>query len=106
MSSAREIGGCPMQARQMVFASLRAANRDPQVFEDPDRFDITRKHSSHVAFGGGAHICIGAPLARAEAQSALTQLFARFPNLGLAEQELEWRSLPLFRGLQRLIVET
>jgi cytochrome P450 len=106
ISGEREMGGCQMHARQTVFASLRAANRDPKVFEDPDRFDITRRHAPHVAFGGGAHICIGAPLARAEAQAALIQLFRRFPELRLAEQELEWRMLPLFRGLQKLIVET
>jgi hypothetical protein len=101
----REIGGCPMHDRQSVLASLRAANRDPAAFEDPDRFDIARKNAPHVAFGGGAHICIGAPLARMEAQSALTQIFARFPNLKLADGAVEWRSLPLFRGLKQLIVE-
>lgn len=102
----RKIGGCPMHDRQAIFASLRAANRDPSVFERPDQFDITRTHAPHVAFGGGAHICIGAPLARIEAQSALTKIFQRFPDLALAEQAIEWRTLPLFRGLQRLIVET
>ena len=106
LSADREIGGCPMHQRDALFMSLRAANRDPTVFEDPDRFDIARKNAPHVAFGGGAHICIGAPLARIEAQAVLSQLFARFPNLALAEQTLEWRSLPLFRGLKRLIVET
>ena len=62
-----------------------AANRDPRAWKDPVRFDITRKKSPHVAFGGGAHICIGAPLARLEAQVALGRLFARFPNLRLAD---------------------
>lgn len=102
----REFGGCPVKSHQSLLVSLRAANRDPSVFADPDRFDITRNHAPHVAFGGGAHICIGAPLARVEAQAAIGQLVARFPNLRLAEQNLEWRTLPFFRGLQRLIVET
>ena len=106
LSSDREVGGCPMRDRQSLLASLRAANRDPAMFEDPDRFDIARKNAPHVAFGGGAHICIGAPLARMEAQSALTQIFQRFPNLRLADVAVEWRSLPLFRGLKQLIVET
>lgn len=101
-----EIGGCPVKQTQTLTVSLRAANRDPSVFEAPDRFDITRKHVPHVAFGGGAHICIGAPLARIEAAAAFTELFRRFPNLRLADQDLTWRTLPFFRGLERLWVET
>jgi cytochrome P450 len=100
------VGGCPIHASQSMTLSLRAANRDPAVFEDPDRFDITRKKSPHVAFGGGAHICIGAPLARLEAQVALGRLFARFPDLRLADPDAPpvWRTLPFFRGLQHLRV--
>jgi cytochrome P450 len=101
-----DVGGCPMHAHQSMLLSLRGANRDPRVFNDPHRFDVTRKKSPHVAFGGGAHICIGAPLARLEAQVALTRLFARFPNLRIAEPDAApvWRSLPFFRGLERLDV--
>jgi cytochrome P450 len=103
-SSEMEVGGCPVHPAQAFSLNLRAANRDPEVFDDPHRFDITRKHRPHVAFGGGAHICIGAPLARLEAQVAIPRLFARFPNLRLADpQEApEWRTLPFFRGLERL----
>jgi cytochrome P450 len=103
-SSEMEVGGCPVHPTQAFSLNLRAANRDPEVFDDPHRFDITRKHRPHVAFGGGAHICIGAPLARLEAQVAIPRLFARFPNLRLADpQEApEWRTLPFFRGLERL----
>ncbi len=99
-----EVGGCPMHAHQSMLLSLRGANRDGDVFEDPHRFDITRKKSPHVAFGGGAHICIGAPLARLEAQVALTRLFERYPGLRLAEPDAApvWRTLPFFRGLERL----
>ncbi|MFI4975674.1 MAG: cytochrome P450 [Caulobacterales bacterium] len=98
------IGGCPVKASQSLMFHLRAANRDPEVFVDPHRFDVTRKHRPHVAFGGGAHICIGAPLARLEAQVALLKLFERFPNLRLAhpDEAPAWRSLPFFRGLERL----
>jgi cytochrome P450 len=101
-----EVGGCPMHAGQAVTVSLRGANRDPEVFEDPHAFDVTRKHKPHVAFGGGAHICIGAPLARLEAQVALLRLFERFPNLKLVDPEAtpEWRTLPFFRGMERLPV--
>lgn len=103
-----EIGGCPIHKTQSMMVSLRGANRDPEVFEDPDAFNITRKKSPHVAFGGGAHICIGAPLARLEAQVTLLRLFERFPNLRLADPaaEPEWRTLPFFRGLQHLEVRT
>jgi hypothetical protein len=103
-----EVRGCPVHTTQSMLLSLRAANRDPDVFEAPDRFDITRKKSPHVAFGGGAHICIGAPLARLEGQVTLLRLFERFPNLRLADPEAapQWRTLPFFRGLQRLDVLT
>jgi cytochrome P450 len=101
-----EIGGCPMKARQSVVMLLRSANHDPDVFDDPDRFDISRKSAPHVAFGGGSHICIGAPLARIEAQAALSKLFQRFPNLRLANPDVrpQKRTLPFFNGLQRLDV--
>lgn len=101
-----EIGGCPIHPRQGITVSLRAANRDPEVFEDPHAFVIGRKRAPHVAFGGGSHICIGAPLARLEAQVALPRLFARFPDLKLVRpQEPQWRTLPFFRGLERLDVK-
>jgi cytochrome P450 len=99
-----EIGGCPVKQTQALTMFLRAANRDPEAFENPDRFDITRAKKPHVAFGGGAHICIGAPLARLEAQVALLRLFERFPNLRLAHPDTPpvWRTLPFFRGLETL----
>lgn len=101
-----EVGGCPVHQSQSMLLSLRGANRDAETFEDPHRFDITRKKAPHVAFGGGAHICIGAPLARLEAQVALGKLFERFPNLRLANPDAPpvWRTLPFFRGLERLDV--
>jgi cytochrome P450 len=99
-----EIAGCPVKQKQGLTFFLRAANRDPEVFDDPDRFDVTRPHKPHVSFGGGAHICIGAPLARLEAQVALLRLFERFPGLRLAnpDEAPVWRTLPFFRGLERL----
>ena len=100
-----EIGGCPVKTREQLSPSLRAANRDPDVFPDPDAFDITRARAPHVAFGGGAHICLGAPLARIEAQSAFLGLFRRFPDLSLVDDAPHWRSLPFFRGLERLEVK-
>ncbi|HEY0650051.1 cytochrome P450 [Phenylobacterium sp.] len=104
-SHAMELGGEAIQPKEALISLLRAANRDPTVFDDPERFDIARKHTPHMAFGGGAHICIGAPLARMEGQVALWKLFERFPNLKLADQELTYRALPGFRGLEKLVVE-
>ena len=101
-----EVRGCPIRDTQSMLVSLRGANRDPAVFEDPDTFNITRKKTPHVSFGGGAHICIGAPLARLEAQIALARLFERFPDMKLADPDATpaWRLLPFFRGLERLDV--
>ncbi|MES1991769.1 MAG: cytochrome P450 [Pseudomonadota bacterium] len=105
-SKLTEIGGCPVKPTQGVCMSLRAANRDPEVFDNPDRFEIGLKRSPHVAFGGGAHICIGAPLARLEAQVAISKLFEKFPHLKLLNPDApEWRGLPFFRGLERLDVQ-
>src|SRR6202789_622497 len=103
-----EVGGCPVKQSQSLFMSLRGANRDPAAFPDPHRFDIARHDAPHVAFGGGLHLCIGAPLARLEAQVALLTLFDRFPNLRLADPDMkpQWRMMPFFRGLKELRVET
>ncbi|WP_340693251.1 cytochrome P450 [Hyphomonas sp.] len=101
----QQVAGCPMKARQAVFCSLASANRDAGTFDAPDAFDITVKRSSHVAFGGGPHICIGAPLARIEARRVYQKLFERYPDMRLAEQDLVWRALPFFRGLETLVVE-
>lgn len=101
-----EVGGCPMKARQSVITLLRSSNHDPEVFENPDAFDVSRKPGPHIAFGGGSHICIGAPLARIEAQAALSKIFQRFPNLRLArpDERPEKRTLPFFNGIQQLDV--
>jgi cytochrome P450 len=97
-------GGCPVRRGESILASLAAANRDPAVYPEPDRFDVTRRDVHHFAFGGGVHFCLGAPLARLEAQLAIATLLRRFPRLRLADEPLEWRALPAFRGLVRLPV--
>lgn len=100
----REVAGCPMKARQPVWLSLAGANRDPEAFEAPEVFDITQKRSGHVAFGGGPHMCIGAPLARIEARHVYLKVFERWPELSLADPQIVWRTLPFFRGIERLLV--
>jgi len=105
VSEDREVAGCPMKKSQPVFMLLAAANRDPAKFEAPETFDITTKRASHMSFGGGAHICIGAPLARIEARRVYQKLFERYPNMTLPKQDIVWRSLPFFRGIERLDVE-
>ena len=100
--------GCLVRQRQVVAVMIPAANRDPAVFTDPDRFDIARREGPHISFGSGAHICIGAPLARLEAREAIWGIVERFPTLALAdpESEAQWREAPFFRGLRSLRVRT
>lgn len=99
------VGGCPMKKSQVIVTSLPAANRDPATYDEPNRFDITREPVPHMSFGGGAHICIGAPLARLEAQVALLKIFERYPNLKLATGEIKWKTTPFFHGVEVLRVE-
>ena len=102
----REIAGCPMHAGQSITVALGAANYDPRLHKDPHKFDVTREDIDHLAFGGGRRYCLGAPLARLEAQIGVRTLITRFPNLRLAEQELRWKKVPVFRGLESLVVLT
>jgi cytochrome P450 len=99
-----EIGGRRIEPNQVVFAVLGAANRDPQVFPEPDRLDLARHPNPHLAFGEGIHFCLGASLARAESQIALRALLDRFPHLRLVEEEPCWRPNYILRGLKRLLV--
>ncbi len=100
-----QIGGCPVAAGQTINAMLYAANHDPEAHPDPKRFDIERPDKRHSSFGGGAHFCLGASLARAEAQIALAMLFEQFPKLRLrTDRPLERRTMLNFNGLEALWV--
>lgn len=100
-----ELGGQPIRKGQAVMAVMAAANRDPDRFPDPDRFDIGRADNRHLAFGYAAHFCFGAPLARAEGQIAFEMLLQRFANLRMPSQKLEWRSNLGLRSLISLNIE-
>jgi len=89
-TKALTIGGVEIPEGQSVIAIIGSANRDPDKFSDPDRFDIHRKPLGHYAFGGGIHFCIGAALARIEATVALTSLITELPDLRLAKENLNW----------------
>ncbi len=80
-----DVAGVTIRAGQKVGALLGAANRDPAVFDAPDRVDVTRADNPHLGFGAGIHFCVGAPLARVELQTSLATLLRRFPALTLAE---------------------
>jgi cytochrome P450 len=84
-----EFGGHMIPKDSMVWAMLASANRDPEAFPDPDRFDIERDAGEHVAFGGGAHFCLGYRLAELEAQAAIGTLARRFTNLRLKSERVE-----------------
>jgi cytochrome P450 len=100
------VGDVVIPAGEWVLPATSSANRDPAQFPDPDRLDLDRDTSGHVAFGHGVHHCLGAPLARMEAEVALGALLARFPRISLAvpPQELRWRPVSLMNGLESLPV--
>jgi cytochrome P450 len=98
-----ELGGRTIRTGEQAITLIGAANRDPEAFRDPDTLDIVREQNHHLAFGGGAHFCLGAALARAEAQVALRAL-AGLPGLELAVDEPAWRNTTTLRGLRALPV--
>ena len=82
-----ELHGQTIPDSTLVFTVVGSANRDPGVFADPNRFDVTRDPNPHIAFGHGGHFCLGAPLARLEARIALTELLSRTRDIELASSE-------------------
>ena len=101
-----EINGVTIPRGELVFAVLASANRDPEQFPRPDELELGRNTTGHLAFGLGAHYCVGAPLARLEVQVAIAALLTRFPQLRLDTDPkcLECRSQLVLRGLKALPV--
>lgn len=99
-----EIGGKKIYKGQSVMLMLGAANRDPLQFPDPERLDICRQENRHLAFGHNIHFCIGAALARLEAQIAIATVLRRMPQLHLTPGPLQWRENLSFHGLKTLSV--
>lgn len=100
-----EIGGRKIAKGDVVTVLIGATNRDPAKFPDPDRFDIARIDGEHLAFSHGTHYCLGASLARLQAQVAVGALIRRKPRLRLATTDLKWKVMGRFRGLESLPVE-
>jgi pimeloyl-[acyl-carrier protein] synthase len=100
-----EIGGKHLRRGQRVAPMLGAANRDPGVFRDPERLDLGRRENRHLALGRGIHFCVGAPLARLEAQVAFPALLDRFPNLALDTDTPVWSANTAIRSLKALPVK-
>lgn len=99
-----EVGGTKLRRGELVTVLLGAANHDPEVFSEPEGLLLTRTPNPHVAFGHGIHTCLGAPLARAEAQIALRTLLGRFPEFALDSRPAEWSPNSFIRGLRSLPV--
>lgn len=104
VSARTRIGELEFEPGSVLTLAIGAANRDPAVFVDPDRFDITRTPNPHLAFGSGIHTCAGLALARLEARVAIAGLIARFPKLALAGPP-ERAQRARFRALSRLPIE-
>ncbi len=97
-----EVSGFPLRKRDNLVLLLGAANRDPDVFADPDRLDIGRRRSRHLSFGGGIHHCLGAPLARLEGRIVLEMLLDRFKSIKLLNSRPRFCRGIVLRGLQSL----
>jgi cytochrome P450 len=99
-----EVRGKVMEKNDRIRWFISSANRDPNVFAEPNEFDITRQPNPHVAFGNGVHHCLGATLARVEGQEVFKALAERFPGLQLQSEELDYQPSITFRSLKSLPV--
>lgn len=100
-----EVGGRVFTKGSQIVALLAAANRDPEEYPEPDRFDIGRDPNHHLTFSKGIHHCLGAALARLEGQQAIGRLVERFPDIELVTTEPTYRDHVVLRGLKELQVD-
>ena len=100
-----ELAGQPLRRNQVVAVVLAAANRDPEHFPEPERFDVGRRDNHHLAFGLGNHFCLGSQLARLEAEVALGALLRRFPDFSGSPDQPAWRRSMIIRGPESVPVE-
>lgn len=99
-----EIGGKRLRRGDLAILHIGAANRDPRRFAEPDRFDIGRDEGSHLSFGHGPHVCLGAALTQLEAEIAFTALMRAMPDAALAPEPPVWQRNAAYRALARLPV--
>ncbi len=104
VAAAAELGGKTLRPGERIRWIIAAANRDPKVFPDPDRFDIGRQPNPHLSFGSGIHYCLGVALARMEGQEVFRALAERFDRFRLATDRLEYQPSIQFRSLKSLPV--
>ena len=100
-----EVAGQSLRAGERVLFVLAAANHDPLAFDDPETLKLDRSPNRHISFGTGIHQCLGAPLARIEAQVAIPAFVRRFPNYRITTEHAEWQPLLMTRGLKTLPAE-
>ena len=100
------IAGTTIPRGELVLAVIGSANRDANYFDNPDSLEVTRENNKHLAFGLGAHYCLGAPLSRLEGQIAISTLIRRIPNLrqSIEPDHIRWRGGIILRGLEALPV--
>jgi pimeloyl-[acyl-carrier protein] synthase len=97
-----ELNGRLIRKGDQVTTALGSANRDPEVFSNPDVLDLGRTPNRHLSFATGIHYCVGAPLARLEAAIAIQALLGAFGDIQRIEDTVEWRESTVFRGPVRL----
>ena len=102
-----EVEGVKLAQGDLIMPMILAANYDPEIFENPDQFDISRKPNRHIGFGSGIHFCLGHQLARLEMKAAIRTLFEHYPDLELAipEDEIRWHERFGLRSLKALPVK-